>query len=399
MKVLQINSFFTVGGPPRIMEGFYDYLKTQGHDCKIADAREKVRVPQDSHRIGSGLDVRFNALQARFFDDDGFIATRATKNLVAWIKEYDPDVVHLHNLHGYYVNMEVLLNFLQEFGKPIIWTLHDCWAFTGHCPYFDLIGCAKWKSGCCKCPQKNGYPNSIWLDRSRRNFERKKRLYEGLSNLTIVTPSQWLANLVRSDSILSKFPVEVVHNGVDLNVFKPTHDLELRKKYASGDEKIVLGVAQVWGERKGLNDFYEIRKRLPDEYKIILVGLRRKQIQKLPSGICGIERTQNVDELVKLYGIADVFVNPTYEDTFPTVNLEALASGTPVIAYRTGGCPEIVSPQTGRVIEKGDIETLKKNIVELCKLRIDSDLCSSRAYLFERNVRYQEYIDLYSKML
>lgn len=396
MKVLQINSFFTVGGPPRIMNGIYDTLKENGFDCKIAAAREKMYVPEDSYCICSDTEVKVNALKARLFDSEGFNAARETQRLVEYIKVYDPDIIHLHNLHGYYMNMEILFDYLKKANKPVVWTLHDCWTMTGHCAHFVLIGCEKWKTGCFSCPQIKEYPTSFFTDRSKKNFVLKKQAYSGIQNMTIVTPSKWLASYV-PNSILKEYPVRVIHNGIDLEAFSYVKSDILCKNGLIG-KKIVLGVAQNWAEKKGLEDFIELSTQLSEEFKIVLIGLTEEQKDALPSEIYGLTRTENVNELIKWYSAAHIFVNFTYQDTFPTVNIEALACGTPVLTYRTGGSPEAIDDTCGWVVEQGDIEGTKKIITSIKDKSKYIDTCLLRAKAFNRKDRYKEYIDLYKKV-
>lgn len=390
MKVLQINSFFTVGGPPRIVNGIYDTLKEQGHDCKIAAARESFYVPEDSFRIGSDLGVKKNALLARIFDNEGFSARAATKKLIKQIEEYGPDIIHLHNLHGYYINIEILFDYLKKADKKVFWTLHDCWSFTGHCAHFTVAGCDRWQTRCDSCPQKKTYPASLVFSNAKRNFERKKAAFTGVKDLTIITPSEWLANLVKK-SFLKEYPIKVIHNGIDTNVFKPTPS-NILEKHGIENKKIVLGVAQNWGENKGFGDFVKLSEMLGNEYQIVMVGLTDEQIKSLPDNVLGITRTKSATELAEWYTAASVFVNTTYQDTYPTVNLEAQACGTQVITYRTGGSPESVPKEN--VVDTGDVQALVGMINKIC-----DEVSATRmheAELYDRKRLYQKYIEVYT---
>lgn len=334
-----INSVCGVGSTGRICTDLADMLIEQGHECKIAYGRDEVpeKYRDIAVKIGSSFSIYCNALKARLFDNEGFNATKATKKFIKWVEKYDPDVIHLHNLHGYYLNVKVLFDYLRTCGKKIVWTLHDCWAFTGHCSHFTVEKCEKWKSFCFYCSQKNRYPKAF-TDRSKHNYEKKKELFTGIQNLTIVTPSKWLAGLVKQ-SFLRDYPVEVINNGIDLSVFKPTPS-DFRERYGLQDKKIILGVASVWDKRKGFDDFIKLAGVIDDSYRIVIVGVNKKQKKQLPKNIIGIERTNSTKELAEIYTAADVFFNPTYEDNYPTVNLEAQACGTPVITYDTGGSVE-----------------------------------------------------------
>lgn len=359
MKILQINSVCGYGSTGNIVVDLYRVLKVQGHECCIAYGRGIAPADVQSYRIGSDIDVYMHGILSRLTDKHGFYSTRATKRLVQWMKEYDPDVVHLHNLHGYYINIEILFDALKQMDKPVVWTLHDCWAFTGHCAHFEYIGCNMWKKECSHCPQKREYPTSLFLDNSKNNYARKRKAIGALGDLTIVTPSQWLKNLV-CESFLQKYPCEVIHNGIDLKIFCPTYK-NLKEKYELQDKKIILGVASEWGKRKGLQDFLKLSDLLDDQYQIVLIGHISGMIPERNNITC-ISRTNDREELAAWYTEADVFLNPTYEDTYPTVNLESQACGTPVITYDTGGSPETLKEDANYVVPQGDIVGLKKLI-------------------------------------
>ncbi len=397
MRVLQINSVCGVGSTGRIATDLYKVLEEQGHECLIAYGRGTAPEGINSYRIGTNLDNYLHVARTRLLDQHGYGSKKPTIQLVKKIKEYNPDVIHLHNLHGYYLNLEVLFNYLAESNKPVVWTLHDCWTFTGHCAHFDYIGCDKWKSECRNCPQKKTYPNSYGLDNSYRNFNQKKDLFTRLNNLTIITPSQWLANLVK-ESFLNEYPIKVVNNGIDLNIFKPTSS-DFRKKHYLEEKKIILGVASVWNQRKGLNTFIELSSKLDENYQIVLVGVTEKQKSNLSFNIIGITRTNNIKELAEIYSTADVFVNPTLEDTFPTVNLEALACGTPIITYSTGGSVECIDETCGTVVQKNNIDNLLTAIQQIDKSKLTKENCITQSKLFKKNNKYKEYIERYEEVI
>ena len=356
MKYLFINSVAGFGSTGRIAADKCRELMAQGHRCVLAYGRDKANCDDIATvRIGSAWDYRLHGVESRIFDDQGFGSRAATRRFLAWVREYDPDVIWLHNIHGYYLNMEQLFSYLRTCGKTIYWTLHDCWSFTGHCAYFDYVGCDKWKTGCHHCPQKGSYPASLLLDGSRRNWEKKRALLTGIPNLTIVTPSQWLAGLVK-ESYLQEYPVEVVYNTINTEIFQPTAG-DFREKHGLSDKRIVLGVASVWEERKGLRDFIALAPMLPEHYQIVLVGLTPEQQRTLPPSILALPRTNSARELAEIYTTADVFVNPTYEENYPTVNLEARACGTRVVSYNAGGSGETLGPGDS-LVPKGDKNAL-----------------------------------------
>ncbi len=360
-----INSVCGIRSTGRICTDLATALEAQGHEVKIAYGREQVpeQFQKYAMRIGSDLDVKLHGVKARLFDASGFGSKRATEKFVKWIKEWNPDVIHLHNIHGYYINIEVLFRYLKNCDKRIIWTLHDCWAFTGHTAYCDAIKCEKWKVGCNKCPQIKEYPKSFF-DHSKQNWKKKKTLFSGIPNLTIITPSKWLAGLV-GESFLSGYPVHVINNGIDTNEFKPLSN-DFRKVYSIENKFIILGVATAWDNMKGYSDFIKLADMLDESYRIVMVGLTEAQIQALPNNILGIRRTVSVKELAQIYSASDVFLNLSYCENYPTVNLEARSCGVSVITYKTGGSPESAG-EHGIVVEQGDLSEVTKRIHEIRK--------------------------------
>lgn len=401
MKVLQINSVCGVGSTGRIVADIHKSFKEKGYESYIAYGRGETRNCDSAIRIGSDLDVYAHVALTRIFDKHGFGSKRATLKFLKIVEKLDPDLIHLHNIHGYYINIEDLFNFLKAFDKPVVWTLHDCWAFTGHCSYFLYAKCDRWKTGCYSCPEKFSYPKSIFLDNSRWNYRRKRELFAGVIKLTIVTPSRWLASLVR-ESFLSEYPIEVIPNGIDIDVFKPTHS-DFRKRFNLEEKFVILGVANVWEKRKGFEFFLRLSDYLADDEVIVLVGLTQEQVKKLPKNIIGITRTKSTIELAGIYTTADVFFNPTLEDNYPTVNLEAQACGTYVITFDSGGAGEtIVSKKTGEVVPSKDIRTVISIIRRVKSERKQKGGCLSfdncmEALSKERMIA--KYVELYKRIL
>lgn len=316
-------------------------------------------------KIGNKLDLYWNVFLTRLFNKHAHGSKRTTKNLVKKIRKINPDVIQLHNIHGYYLNMEILFKYLKESNKKIIWTLHDCWAFTGHCAHFSYPKeCNKWQNECENCPRVKSYPKSLFTDTSREEFLLKKELFTEIKNMTIVTPSNWLAELVRK-SFLKEYDIKVINNGVDSNIFKPTNTIDIRKKYNIGeDKKIVLGVASVWTKNKGLYDFIELSKHLHKNYVIVMVGVNKKQMKSLPSNIIGIKRTENLEELANLYTQADVFFNPSKEETFSLVTVESMCCGTPVIVYDNSAVKEIVGENGMCISQDANIKDISDIIMK-----------------------------------
>lgn len=363
MKVLLINSVCGIRSTGRICTDIAEELEKQGHKVKIAYGREIIPEKYQKYavRIGSEWSVRKNALSCRLLDAEGFSAKRETKAFIQWAKEYDPDVIHLHNIHGYYINIDILFDYLKSSGKKVIWTLHDCWAFTGHSAYCDAVHCERWMDGCYNCPQKKEYPKS-YIDKSKRNWIRKKNTFTGVPNMTIITPSHWLAGLVKK-SFLNEYPVEVIHNGIDTDKFFPLKN-DFREQYGVGDRFMLLGVSSVWNDLKGYGDFIKLAQMLNEHFAVVMVGLSKEQIHSLPRNIIGIERTASIKELSYIYSSADLFLNLTYCDNYPNVNIEAVACGTPVLTYDTGGSPEIIQEYGGYIISKGNINAVYRQVMQ-----------------------------------
>ena len=401
-KIIQINECLS-GSTGKIARQIGNLAVEAGFESWIAYSAFEPEFPCKSTliTIGSRADYYCHALQTRLLDNHGLASKIATKQLICEMKRISPDVVHLHNIHGYYLNYEILFSYLAESGIPVIWTLHDCWPFTGHCAYFSYVNCNKWKTGCHRCPIRKDYPKS-YVDRSKRNWFQKKESFKSVGNLTLVPVSNWLGNIARN-SFLGEKPIRVIHNGIDLSVFRPTDMITvIKNKYGLGEKKIILGVASVWDQRKGVIDFYKLAKKLSREQFIIaIVGKMTEQIplqEDKDVQIIHISSTDNPMELASLYSAAEVFLNTTYEDNYPTVNLEAMACGTPVITYKTGGSPEGITSNTGYVVEQGDIDSVASIIQQLNK-KDYSEQCRKQAEsFFNGKVCFNPYIDLYRQL-
>lgn len=395
MKLLQINVSANLGSTGRIAEQIGLAAMKQGWKSYVAYGRDTGESASNLIKIGNIFGLAPHLLYSRLTGRHGLASVYATKKLVKQIKTIQPDIIHLHNIHGYYINYKILFEYLNSTDIPIVWTLHDCWSFTGHCAHFIHQQCYKWKEQCMECPYHMVYPKA-YTDSSKSNYDLKKFLYANNRNMHIVPASHWLLDFVKH-SILQDKHLQVIHNGVDIETYKPS-DISVNHT-----EVRVIGVASQWTKSKGLYDFYDLRKRFDEkELTITLVGLTKQQIAELPKGINGIQRTNSMGELAALYVDADVFVNPTYADTFPTTNLEALACGTPVITYRTGGSPEAVTPETGFVVEQGDLDGVVKAIEEVRKYGKEhySVACRKRAEEhFDKDKCFQKYIDLYKEIL
>ena len=394
-NLIQINISANFGSTGKITEQIAAEATARGCKCyqvySYGNPSKLELIP-----TGGKLNRLLHYAEQRIFDDEGLASRLVTRKVIRQIRQIGPDVIQLHNIHDHYLNYRILFEYLNKSGIPVVWTFHDSWGITGHCFHPVPANCSRWKEeGCHDCPLRHKYPNNL-LDRSTKNFELKRRLFSACENLTIVGCSEWQANFVRQ-SFLKDKTIKVIHNGIDINKFKPS------SSERSGGKFKILGVALPWVKEKGIDDFFRLRATLSqDEYEIIMVGLTKEQLATLPAGIRGIERTQNVEELVALYNEADVLLNTTYADNYPTVNLEAMACGTPVITYRTGGSPEAVDENTGIVVEQGDFDGLCGAIEEIRgngKVHY-SAACRDRAErLFDKEKCFKEYVELYDTLI
>ena len=404
-RLLQINVTANWGSTGKIAEQIGLVAMQHGWESYIAYGRMMNPSKSKLIKIGSQWDVYMHYAMSRFFDMEGRMSKRATRRFVCEIEHIKPDVIHLHNIHDHYLNYPILFEYLAKADIPVVWTQHDQWATTGHCA-FNLVGCRKWETTCGGCPLR-GFKISgfriLGFDKSRENYELKKRMFTGVKSLTVVPVSDWLGREMQR-SFLKEKPIRVIKNGIDIETFKP-RNVNIRQQYGLDNKKIILGVASEWSERKGLPDMLTLAGMLPkDEYTIVIVGRVLQKENRVTSEGCNvifIDRTQNVYELVQLYSAASVFVNPTYQDNYPTTNLEAMACGTPVITYRTGGSPESVDDETGAVVEQGDIEAIVPEIDRLTKTDVTglSAACRNKAMrLFDANNAFGQYLSLYSKL-
>lgn len=414
-KLLQINITSNWGSTGKIAEAINLAAQQKGWECSTAYGRWANPSKFPTYKVGNKWDMYVHYFEDRIFDREGLSSRRATKAFIRHIEQQKPDVISLHNIHDHYLNYELLFRYLNKTDIKVVWTFHDCWAFTGHCFHFVTKDCMRWKTGCHDCPLHHLYPNTF-LDRSAKNYALKKELFSANRNLAIVACSEWLGDFVK-ESFLGDKRIEVIHNGVDLQTFRPYGVSDGFKEFqeVSGDRFKIIAVSSVWYPNKGEQDIYKLHTMLPeDEYEIMMVGLSAEQAKNLPEGIRGIQRTQNVQELAQLYSEADVLINPTYEDNFPTVNIEALACGTPVITYRTGGSPEAIKVDglefmvnggfecypTGMVIEQGNVTALANAIMQMKDTPLSSADCRKRAEeLFDKDKCFEKYVELYEELL
>lgn len=397
MKILQINTVYGTGSTGKITAAIKELIEENGHEAFVAYGRGEKMASPNFYRVGNKVDFIMHVLINFFQGKSGFGSKRVTRRFLKWVDEIQPDIIHLHNIHGFYIHVGMLFDYIKSHNIKVVWTLHDCWPFTGQCAFFDMAGCDKWKEGCFECPvYRSDYPYSLFKDNSVWNYEEKKKCFTEVVDMTIVTPSRWLAELVKK-SFLQKNNVQVINNGINLEIFHPFE----ANIISEANKKIVLAVANVWDKRKGLEYVTRLIGDLPEEeYQIVIIGLDKKQKKSIDNqfsskGVVTICRTNNQKELAMWYSDAYVYVNPTLQDNFPTTNLEALACGTPVITFETGGSPESVDDNTGKVVEKGDYRALLKAVICADKNQQISDICRKKALNYDAKMCFDKYLDIY----
>lgn len=394
--ILQINTVCGIGSTGRIAVDLSNIIDKNKYNMYIAYGWGKSEK-ENTIKIGTKLDYIIHNILSRLTGKQGNYSFLATKRFLKRVDKIRPDLIHLHNIHGNYINYKLLFKYIQSKQIPVVWTFHDVWPITGKCTYFDYINCSKWKKECFKCQNLKEYPTCI-IDSSKKEYIEKKECFNKVKEMYIVTPSNWMSELVKQ-SFLKEKNIRVINNGINLSIFKPTVDKKIIENYKLENKRVILGVANEWDKRKGLDTFIELARTLPEKYKIIIVGLEKGQFDLLPENVIKIERTNSVEELAKIYSIADVFVNPTLEDNFPTTNIEAIACGTPVITYNTGGSGEMLDEKSGIVIEKGNIEALKKEIYNVKKKKSENKDCVIRAQKYNKNQIFLQYEELYDEIL
>ena len=405
-KLLQINPVIrTNTSTGRIMQEIGELAMANGWDSYIAYSGGRDGIKPCKSKllpVGGKLSVAVHGLWTRLTDRHGLASWCATRKFIQEIETLKPDVIHIHNIHGYFLNYKMLFEYLEKVDIPVIWTVHDCWLYTGHCYYYSSVGCDKWQTGCGNCPQQKAFPTSWFVDASKMNYQDKDKSFNSIKDkLTIVPVSEWIRGEM-SSSFLKDCRFQVIHNGIDLDVFDvQPDDKTVREKYNLGTKKIILGLASIWCKEKGWDDFVEMSGMLNEDEVIVMVGVSEEQMKRLPSNVVAIRRTENVRQLAELYSAATAFVNPTWQDNYPTVNLEAIACGTPVVTYRTGGSIEAVTEKTGFVVEQGDVKGLLeavRRIAERGKVQYTADCRAYALANFRKEDRYADYLKLYENI-
>lgn len=404
MKIAQIN-ILPNGSTGKIMLQIAETARESGHVAKtftpimFSRIRKEKKLQLDDHyEFGTFFENGIHYYAGTLLGANGMFSFHGTKQLIAELQEFQPDILHIHNIHGFCVNLPMLFRYIKQSKVHVVWTFHDCWPFTGHCPCFSMVKCERWKEECYHCPQPRVYPK-MYLDTSKWMYHKKKEWFQGVPSMTIVTPSLWLADLVKQ-SFLRDYPVMVINNGIDRSVFKPTENHFREQHGILENKKILLGVAFDWGRRKGLDVFIKLALSLDETYQIVLVGTNDSVDKQLPENIISIHRTNNQTELAQIYTAADLFINPTREDNYPTVNMEAISCGTPVLTFRTGGSPEIVDGTCGCVVDCDDVDGLMTQIEKISNENLyTEEMCLKKSKEFDKMDKFKEYIDLYENIV
>ena len=404
MKIFRIVSCLNEGSIGRTAEQLSNMVLERGWDSYIAYSRINLGSTSRTYRIDTELSTYWHALLTRLFDMCGYGSYFSTKKLVREIRHYKPDVIHMHIIHNYDINLKVLFNYLAKANIPIVWTQHDCWSYTGHCAFYSKIGCEKWKTQCNHCPLYKSFPQSWFYDGSRRNFNFKKKLFTSVPEnlMKIIAVSEFVKKDLE-ESFLKKYEIIRIYNAIDTDVFFPRQNesFDVRAKYGFGDKTILMALATSWSERKGLSDYYKLREKLDEKYLIVLVGVNDDLREKLPAGIIGVRNTSSVDELVKLYSTASIIMNLASEESFGKTTPEGLSCGTPSIVYNCTASPELIDDKTGRIVEKGDLDGVVRAIEEIMNWDKAKtiDNCRNRVLqLFAMNKNWNDYLDLYKSL-
>ncbi|MGI6521062.1 MAG: glycosyltransferase [Fermentimonas sp.] len=399
--LLQINVTANAGSTGRIAEEIGLKAIASGWDSYIAYGRNERPSVSKLIRVGNDMDVKLHGIQTRLFDRHGLGSKKATIEFIKKTETIKPDIIHLHNIHGYYINYPVLFSFLQKIKTPIVWTLHDCWSITGHCSHFTYIKCEKWKTQCHSCPQKSSYPASYLLDRSKKNYILKKKLFNSVSNLTLIPVSNWLSDILK-ESFLQNYPIKVINNGIDTKVFKPYKNSDFRDKYNLKNKFIIMGVATAWSEGKGISDYIALSKVISYDCKIVLVGLKQNQMNDVPDNIIKLPLTTNQKQLAELYSMADVVISLSRGESFGLTIVEGFACGTPGIVYNNTAQPELITLDTGYVVENDNIDDVANAINKIKNngKKFYSNACRNRAIqYYNKDDRFEDYISLYNEIL
>lgn len=396
MRVLQINANFGFSSTGLIVKDIADQIKKDGLEPFCAYQKTNAPV-NNGYQIGNKFDWKLHAFFSRILGRQGYYSYFATKKFLKYIDKIKPDVIHLHNLHSNYININLLLKFIAKKDIPTIITFHDCWFFTGKCFHYVDFSCDRYKTGCGKCPKKKAPPKSLIFDFSSQVLKNKIKRLTAIPRLKIIGCSDWICNEAKN-SLLKDCDISRIYNGVDINVFCPKNTENLRNELGASDNFLVLGMANKWFLDQNISLIEKV-KTLPNT-KLILVGCNENQLRFLKenhSEVIGVGFVKDREELARYYSVADVFVNLTFADTLPTVNMESICCGTPVITYDGCGSPELVDKDCGVIVKKGDTDGIINALNNIRETDF-SDCYKIGQEKFDKNKCYKEYIKEYSRL-
>ncbi len=397
MKVLQINACYGYLSTGIIVEDIEKLLIENGCESYIG-YQSKAKEMSNGYKIGTGLDRKFHGLYSRIFGKQGYVSKNQTRKFLKWVDEIKPDIVHLHNLHSNYLNFNILISYLAENNIKTVYTFHDCWAFTGKCTHYSFVKCNKWKEACGNCPKNKHEVPSLFFDVTSKVIKDRTEHLNKISDLTIVSCSNWMKKQVELSHLTPK-KVVTIYNGVNTNIFKP-HENSFRKDYSLNDKFVILGFANKWCLENNMAGVKSLVEQLKDDEKIVIVGCNEEQKKYFSAykKVIALGFIKDRLELSDIYASSNVFVNLTYEDTLPTVNMESLCCETPVITFNSCGSPELVSNENGMVVEQGNFDAIRKSIdiIKNDGIKVDYNKVKE---VFDREKCYKKYIDLYRQIV
>lgn len=384
MKILQINAVYGCLSTGTNVQELNQAFRAKGHTCIAAFAAGKVKNPEQEYKIGTTVGQKIHALLSRVTGLQGYFSSHATKKLLQFMDEFQPDVVLLNNLHANYIHLPMLLKYLAKKDIATVAVLHDCWFYTGKCCYYSASGCEKWKTRCGKCPAKRQYNKSWFFDFSRKMHKDREKLFSAIPRLGVVAVSDWLlTQALQSPVFVNAKQITRIHNWIDSMVFTPTDITEHREALNLADKKILLSVAAMWEKRKGLDELSWIAGQLEEDEQMIIIGRLEKK-DSLPSNVIYIPQTQSKEELIRYYSMADVFLQPSVEETFGKVTAEALSCGTPVVCYDSTANPELVGEGCGEIVPVKDKESMLRQVRKILQSGKKQYTGTCRAFAEER---------------
>lgn len=396
MKVLQINAVYGYKSTGIIVKDIGETLQKVSDECYYAyqSSREPVK---NGYRVGGTLSWKWHALYARLLGKQAYASKIATRRFLKWIDKVNPDIVHLHNLHSNYINLNILCDYLAKRAIPTVITMHDCWYFTGKCTHYSAVKCDKWQTSCGSCPLNKSEQPSLFFDCTSKVLEDKTKHLLKLKNLTLVGCSEWIANEAKKSKLQSA-NIQVVYNGVDTAIFTP-HDSQIRNELGIENQFVILGMADKWCLEQNRDVVERLITSQDSNTKFVIVGCKEEQKEHFKSfnNVLALGYITDRNKLSDIYSAADVFVNLTRADTLPTVNMESICCGTPVITFNCCGGPELVDKDCGFIVEEGNVEQLISCVEAIKQQPLTFDV-QKQHEKFNKNECYKKYLEVYKNI-